>query len=574
MQCGLGLLLLACATGASAADHPTLIQAKIEMCMTCHEDLVTGHEFGHAPVEDDCTSCHEVTKGEEGTEITLMAPEPELCLVCHADLEEAAAGEVASPHAIVMSSCVACHQVHGGEHPSLLAEAPEELCVLCHDRVGIQPTHSDQLPQKADCLSCHLPHGGPNERMLAASKTHAPFVDGSCDGCHRKPFGDRVRLRNRGEKLCTACHGAFEVPEGGVAHAAITGSRGRAGCLNCHDPHMSDNPAMLIADGPGLCRDCHTDVGLLLDQDNVHPPAEDCSTCHTPHVSAEGRLLNTARDELCVGCHDTEDEELAGKHLGADLAKLDCNACHNPHGSEHGKLLARNLHFPVLDGCDSCHTGAHDELMEDGESALCLACHEMDEPAVPHAALEIARCADCHNPHASPNELLVARSGSEVCTDCHDSQLPEGNETGHGAIEMFGCQGCHLPHGGERPLMLRATGQELCLGCHGVNTVKPPADGSDAVLLDRFAISPAELGPLSSISLSPDKTIGHPTGGHPVRGKSKPKKKKKREGIDTTFEDELSCLTCHDPHKGTGGLLFRWSAVTRAQLCIHCHPSK
>ena len=65
-----GLCLIVCAAAPIGAAHPTLIQAKTEMCATCHEDLLKDNVSTHFPVEDDCTACHDVTKGEDGTEIT------------------------------------------------------------------------------------------------------------------------------------------------------------------------------------------------------------------------------------------------------------------------------------------------------------------------------------------------------------------------------------------------------------------------------------------------------------------------------------------------------------------------
>ncbi len=575
--CFIGLCFVVFSTGQAGASHPTLVQTRAELCASCHEDLFRNNFSNHPPVEEDCTSCHEVDKSEEGTEIGLMAEEPELCLICHDNMEQAVAGELASPHAAVMDSCSSCHQVHGSGHPAILTEDPRQICLACHEFGDISPAHSDRLPEKSDCRSCHLPHGGPNEHMFRGSKTHAPFLDGSCDGCHRKPFGERVRMRNRGEKLCTACHGRFDIPEGGVSHAALTGKKGRAGCLNCHDPHMSNNGNVLKADGPELCSPCHQEIVTAARGENGHMPAsDDCLGCHTPHVGEMPRLLSSEPKELCLGCHDPDDDELSGNHLGAGMVDLDCTSCHDPHGSEQGKLLARHIHAPVTEGCDGCHDGASDRLMEDGESSLCLMCHDdIGETAgsaqVPHAAMEMVRCADCHNAHASPNEHLVSESGHQVCSGCHDSKTAGKGETGHGAIERFGCQGCHLPHGGDQASMLRIPGDDLCLGCHGAGTARIPDDASSVVLLGRYEVTVPEARTMATLDLQKKNTVGHPIEGHLVRGTPKQKRLGK---VSTIYQGELGCLTCHDPHKGTGGYLFRWNAGNRMEACTHCHPGK
>jgi predicted CXXCH cytochrome family protein len=573
----LGVALVLAAGVVVAGEHPTLPKVDTEMCKICHEELIDKKPVSHSPVEEDCTVCHEVSQGDDGTTITLSEPEPQLCFMCHDGFEDAVNGDVASPHAPVMGSCLFCHEVHGSEHPALLSAAKADVCAECHEPADITSSHSGQLPDNADCSSCHMPHGGPNERMFTGSAQHSPFADGSCDGCHRKPFGNRLRFRNRGEKQCSACHGSFEVPENGIRHEALATHRGRPGCLDCHDPHMSNQGYMLQSEGPELCGTCHPDVTSLASSDTGHyPAAEDCLGCHAPHVGERGQLLTEPPQDLCLGCHDSGDEDLSEAHLGADLAALECLTCHSPHGSEYGKSLAKNVHPPVLDGCETCHEGGHDELMEDGEAALCLICHEdvgttAANAKVPHMALEVSRCVDCHNAHASPNDSLIVRAGGQVCLDCHDDQAPREGEDAHGAIDLYGCQACHLPHGGDETAMLRFEGDELCLGCHDRDSVPTAGNDADVLLLDRFPANADELAAMAKLELSPDKNFGHPTDDHRVGGEAT---KKKSGGITTSFEGVLGCLTCHDPHKGTGGFSFRWGAANRVEACQHCHEDK
>ncbi len=41
--------------------------------------------------------------------------------------------------------------------------------------------------------------------------------------------------------------------------------------------------------------------------------------------------------------------------------------------------------------------------------------------------------------------------------------------------------------------------------------------------------------------------------------------------MEVEFSGELTCLTCHDPHKGRTAKLFQWNAVNNLQVCQHCH---
>ena len=235
------------------------------------------------------------------------------------------------------------------------------------------------------------------------------------------------------------------------------------------------------------------------------------------------------------------------------------------------KSLAVNLHPPLEDGCDTCHEGGHDELMEGGGTELCLFCH--DDPAeghsVPHDALELGSCTECHNPHASAQQGLVKTPGAGPCGDCHDEQVAGPDEAQHGVIDLLGCRACHEPHGGEGEKLLRASGPELCLSCHGGGIQRTPGDDERVLLLDHFEVSAAALAGLRILNLSVDDQKGHPVPDHRVLGTPTPEELKR---VDTTHKGPLTCLTCHDPHKGQSSQLFRWQASSVMEACQACHP--
>ena len=561
---------------AGATKHPRLVKVESTNCTTCHGDLLRGARQIHPPVEEDCTSCHDVTVGEDGTTVELAAPEPELCIMCHDDKTAAAEGELEAPHAAVMDSCLNCHEPHAAAQAQLLTAAPTELCTTCHDIGELGDVHGGQLTKQVDCTSCHLAHGSQNASMLIAANRHAPFADGSCEACHRAPFAGRIRLRARGAKVCTSCHGEMTDAAGkhGSVHAALASTRTQAGCLSCHDPHMSPNPTLLKQIGSDLCGACHGAVLAAATSDTGHPPAaEDCMNCHLPHASEQQSLLVETTPDLCAMCHDVDDPDLAAAHLGAPMASLDCVTCHTPHGAGNEHLLATNVHPPILDGCDTCHEGASDALMENGDSPLCLACHDdigeaAEQAEFPHPAMEMARCADCHNPHASAQEHLVKEPGGGECTTCHDDQAAGENEVAHGVIEVIGCRACHEPHGGANEKLLRTQGSELCLGCHDSAAVRIPEGAETIELLGRFEVSADVAATAVALQLSPNKEHGHPMRNHRVFGFPTEDELKRTE---TSFDGVLTCLTCHDPHKGRSKNLFRNGAASRSEACAACH---
>lgn len=564
--------VVALAPPTRAAEHPTLVDVASAQCDLCHDELLEGKTTIHAPVSDDCTTCHEFSKDEEGTQVELMETEPALCVICHDEMEKAVELELETPHFPVGDSCLTCHDAHASKNARLLLAATTQLCAECHDLDDLDAVHDGQLTESTTCTSCHVPHGSDNNRMLLSSKQHAPFADGSCSGCHREPFGDRVRLRARGQRLCIACHGEFPEHEAGSKHGALEDQRGRAGCLSCHNPHMSEHSTLLVEGGNALCAECHADILQAAEAETGHyPAADDCTMCHQPHTSEEPTLLATARDDLCADCHDLEDDDLIATHLGAKLDGSACLGCHSPHGAGNPSALAQHMHFPIEDGCDTCHDGAFDQFLDD-EPALCLMCHEdiaehAAEAAVPHDAMEMESCVLCHNPHASAQEKLVKAPGAGPCADCHE-QAAGPDEVSHGIIDLVGCRACHEPHGGENEKLLRRTGSDLCLACHREGAVEIDAQAQRATFDGRFSIPVATGFRPPSIRLSQNGTEGHPLINHRTLGTPSADE---LENGDTTFAGEMTCLTCHDPHKGSSRHLFREGARSPMEACNACH---
>jgi predicted CXXCH cytochrome family protein len=365
-----------------------------------------------------------------------------------------------------------------------------------------------------------------------------------------------------------------EARDHGSIHAALVGDRTRAGCLSCHDPHLSPNPTLLQDEGSDLCGTCHGAVLAAATAATGHPPAaEDCATCHAPHASPNRSLLTEATPDLCVMCHDVDDPDLATAHLGASMASLDCLGCHTPHGAGNENLLATNIHAVILDGCDTCHEGSHEAMIEDGESSLCLACHDdigaaAEQAEFPHPAMEMVRCADCHNPHASAQEHLVTEPGGGECTTCHEDHAAGDGEVAHRIIEIVGCRACHQPHGGANPKLLRTQGNELCLGCHDSAAVRIPEGAVTVELVGRFEVSADVAATAAALQLSANKEHGHPIRNHRVFGFPTEDELKR---TDTGFSGVLTCLTCHDPHKGRSKNLFRSGAASQPEVCAVCH---
>ncbi len=566
----IALIVLTVAAGGSAAVHPTLVDPEVTTCVTCHDEVLAVL-VPHPPAVEDCLTCHVFSASEGQTGVTLIESGSVLCLTCHDGLAAAATGEIAVSHAPVVDDCGACHGAHGTDFEAMLVVEPLQICAECHDADDTDAAHPIPV-RRADCRTCHLPHGSKNTHMLRGSSQHVPFEEGSCDACHRKPRGTRVRLLQEGGALCEACHGDVASEGDAVVHTALKQGR----CVECHEPHSADQPHLLKAAGGELCFACHPEIAERAKGAGAHQALEDgCDSCHDAHSSNRRAMLVDDEDELCRACHDSSDPDLRRLHFGANMGTTRCLGCHDPHGSSSMPLIANgSIHPPFREGCSNCHGGSAQELEGGGGNALCVVCHDdvaetIATAAVPHPAMEIAECVDCHSPHASRQKKLLRSGGGEICLSCHEEQAGKAGDTVHRAITWIGCQSCHVPHGGTEKHLLRASGNDLCNGCHLKDNVRVAEDGT-ARLAGGFVLTGERARALEIISLDPFGRKNHPIPEHPVSGVIVDKG---RSGVaESLVGREMSCRICHEPHAAPGPNLFSWQARTQSELCIACHP--
>lgn len=144
----------------------------------------------------------------------------QICIQCHED--SPLLHWNGSLHQIDDVACTDCHKLHSESN-----KVTSEVCGSCHveQRVKVErSSHRSQLNGGASCLDCHAPHGGSSTGSLKRSS-----ISETCFSCHadlRGPF-------------------LWE-------HAPV-----REDCGNCHDPHGSNNDAMLSMRAPYLCQSCH-----------------------------------------------------------------------------------------------------------------------------------------------------------------------------------------------------------------------------------------------------------------------------------------------------------------------------
>ena len=88
-----------------------------ETCYRCHAEFAGPFLWEHAPVREDCLTCHKAHGSNNVRMLTIRAPR--LCLQCHNDPHRTAALSNLADRRVLGRSCVGCHvTVHGSNHPS------------------------------------------------------------------------------------------------------------------------------------------------------------------------------------------------------------------------------------------------------------------------------------------------------------------------------------------------------------------------------------------------------------------------------------------------------------------------
>ncbi len=333
-------------------------------------------------------------------------------------------------------------ECHGALVKGMVVHAAAEDCSSCHEAVATPHPQAGQktfeLGQQPPelCATCH--------DASTPKFEHGPVSAGDCLACHDPHASDqKALLLEPGDALCFGCHGDIQEALGAAnVHAAID-----EGCTSCHRPHGSDHAKLLAEPPPQLCTQCHSDVGETVEAAVVkHPPVSDelsCVSCHSPHAAEQAKLLLRPERDLCLSCHQaTLTPEMTVVH--GPIAEGKCAACHDPHGGKNPKLLAAE--FPA-------------------------------DPYVPYTASEFALCFQCHK------RDLLQYPDTSFATDFRDGERNLHYLHVNDPQKGRSCALCHALHGSSGPKLIAqsvpfgqwrlplrfvktATGGSCAPGCH------------------------------------------------------------------------------------------------------------
>ena len=146
-----------------------------ETCQGCHaQQRAEFRKRSHMPVPEgkmSCIDCH----GPHGTTTRpLLRGDSvnEVCYSCHAEKR----GPLLWEHAPVRENCQSCHAAHGSNHDNLLTVARPHLCQQCH----VSPaSHAGQFFRADQGAAASLMGANPSPRVIGRT----------CQNCHSQVHG-------------------------------------------------------------------------------------------------------------------------------------------------------------------------------------------------------------------------------------------------------------------------------------------------------------------------------------------------------------------------------------------------
>lgn len=225
--------------------------------------------------------------------------------------------------------------------------APDNVVIPTSDtimRFG-KTSHLSSTEQNGQCLQCHEK----GARLFWKGSVHESRGI-TCVTCHQmmglanptlaKRFQEPLSTNKQFTKstqmeVCFQCHPMRKAQMMRSAHMPFR--EGQMTCTNCHNPHGTANPKLLVAATVNdVCYQCHAERrGPFLWE---HPPVmESCLNCHDAHGSNNPQLLKIRTPRLCQQCHvSTQHPSTPQLATARFVFNRGCTNCHSEiHGSNH-----------------------------------------------------------------------------------------------------------------------------------------------------------------------------------------------------------------------------------------------
>ena len=148
-----------------------------DTCAVCHKsERAKSMRASHHPVREGklgCSSCHNPHDGSQPKMLKADSVN-ELCYSCHTEKR----GPFLFEHAPVREDCVSCHEPHGSNHKRLLTQKAPNLCWNCHlSGSGHFGSGDNPSTEKGVPIA---PTGSPSGFPTVNSR----FIERACRTCH------------------------------------------------------------------------------------------------------------------------------------------------------------------------------------------------------------------------------------------------------------------------------------------------------------------------------------------------------------------------------------------------------
>ena len=240
--------------------------------------------------------------------------------------------------------------------------------------------------------------------------------------------------------------------------------------------YASANQASKYSEGgTKACLECH-------DEQEEHPVLSIFHTAHGVLGDKNSPLGNSKGCESCHGPsagHADKPRTEPGISFGpkwispAEIRAEVCMNCHAGTARMHWEDSTHQQEDVACDNCHSTHINTDPVLIKSTQTEVCFECHttQMAESNLPsrHPIKEGKTvCGDCHNPHGS--STVADLSGSsliETCISCHKEKRGPFIFEHPPAAED--CSECHKAHGSVQEALLTTRPPFLCQQCHLAN---------------------------------------------------------------------------------------------------------
>jgi Flp pilus assembly protein TadD len=212
-----------------------------------------------------------LSPGYEGGNLHFERPVEPACLFCHSNRVEPVTGTINAYRAPTFRGlAIGCERCHG----------PGELHVRGPGPVGggdpkiVNPRRLEPLLRESVCEQCHL-------KGRVRVEPFGVRADGYRPGL---PLDAFLRVFVEPRRATGAGRSVGHVEQ---MHASrcFRESRGRLGCISCHDPHRLPRPGERVSHFRDRCLECHDGghgCGMAEGRRRERNPEDSCIECHMP----------------------------------------------------------------------------------------------------------------------------------------------------------------------------------------------------------------------------------------------------------------------------------------------------